>query len=143
MTTIVTNSSEIARIVSLSPNNPRVFLLGGQFNGDNRQTFGNFAISQLGLFRAHHVILTIGALDAKTGVMDFSIEEAQLAQAMIAQADSLTIIADSSKFERIASFKVCDLDQVKNLVCDQYPSEEITAALKEANVNIFCVDCKK
>ena len=141
--TIVTNSSEIARIVSLSPNNPRVFLLGGQFNGDNRQTFGNFAISQLGLFRAHHVILTIGALDAKTGVMDFSIEEAQLAQAMIAQADSLTIIADSSKFERIASFKVCDLDQVKNLVCDQYPSEEITAALKEANVNIFCVDCKK
>ena len=138
--TVVTNSAEIARIISLSPMKPRVFLLGGQFNGDNRQTFGNFAISQVGLFRAHHAILTIGALDAKTGVMDFSIEEAQLAQAMIEQADSLTIIADGSKFERIASFKVCGLDQVTNLVCDQYPSEKIKAALLEAGVNIIGVD---
>jgi DeoR/GlpR family transcriptional regulator of sugar metabolism len=141
--TIVTNSAEIARIISLSPMKPRVFLLGGQFNGDNRQTFGNFAISQVGLFRAHHVILTIGALDAKTGVMDFSIEEAQLAQAMIEQADALTIIADSSKFERIASFKVCGLDQVTNLVCDKYPSKKIKAALVEAKVNIICVNLKK
>lgn len=134
--TVVTNSAEIARIISLSPKNPRVFLLGGQFNGDNRQTIGNFAISQVGLFRAHHAILTIGALDEKTGVMDFSIEEAQLAQAMISQADSLTIIADSSKLDRIASFKVCGLDQVTNLVCDQYPSKKIKKALIEANVNV-------
>ena len=138
--TVVTNSAEIARIISLSSMNPRVFLLGGQFNGDNRQTFGNFAISQVRFFRAHHAILTIGALDAKTGVMDFCIEEAQIAQAMIEQADSLTIIADSSKFEQIASFKVCDLDQVTNLVCDQYPSDKIKAALLQAKVNIIGVD---
>jgi DeoR family glycerol-3-phosphate regulon repressor len=75
--------------------------------------------------------------------MDFSIEEAQLAQAMIEQADALTIIADSSKFERIASFKVCGLDQVTNLVCDKYPSKKIKAALVEAKVNIICVNLKK
>ena len=135
--TIVTNSSEIARIMSLSHLQSGVFLLGGQFNSDNLQTVGNFAISQVQCFRAHHAILTIGALDTITGVMDFSIEEAQLAQAMIAQADSLTIIADSSKFHRIASFKVCSLDQITNLVCDKSPPEKIKNALLEAKVNII------
>jgi DeoR/GlpR family transcriptional regulator of sugar metabolism len=138
--TVVTNSTEIARIISHSHLQSGVFLLGGQFNSDNLQTVGNFAISQVQLFRAHHAILTIGALDAITGVMDFSIEEAQLAQAMIAQADSLTIIADYSKLDRIASFKVCSLDQVTNLVCDKPPPDHIKTALVEANVNILIAD---
>ncbi len=138
--TIVTNSSQIARIMSHSHMQSGVFLLGGQFNSDNLQTVGNFAISQVQLFRAHHAILTIGALDAITGVMDFSIEEAQIAQAMIAQAESLTIIADNSKFHRIASFKVCSLDQVTNLVCDKPPPDKIKKALLGAKVNIVSSD---
>lgn len=138
--TVVTNSSEIARIMSNSHMQSGVFLLGGQFNSDNLRTVGNFTISQVQLFRAHHAILTIGALDATTGVMGFNIEEAQLAQAIIAQANSLTILIDSSKFNRIASFKICDLDQVTNLVCDRQPPENIKAALLEAKVNIVYKD---
>ncbi len=138
--TVITNSAEIARIISLSPLQSQAFLLGGVFNGGNRQTVGNFAISQIQSFRAHHTILTIGALDTLTGVMDYSIEEAQIAQAMIEQAESLTIIADSSKLGRIASFKVCGLDRITNLVCDQYPSEKIKSALLKANINIICAN---
>jgi len=95
------------------------------------------AISQVQSFRAHHAILTVGALDTRTGVMDYSIEEAQLARAMIEQAEILTLLVDSSKFEQIASFEVCGLDKVKNLVCDKPPSAKIEAALVEANVNII------
>lgn len=133
---VVTNSTEIARIISLSPKQSRAFLLGGEFSGDNRQTIGNLAISQLQIFRAHHAILTIGGIDVKNGVMDFNIEEAQIAQAMIEQAESLTIIADSSKFERIASFNVCSFDRVTNLVCDLSPPDKLRDALLEADVNI-------
>lgn len=138
--TVITNSAEIARIISQSPESSQVFLVGGKFNGANRQTVGNLAISQIKFFRAHHAVLTIGALDELTGVMDFSIEEAQIAQAMIEQAESVTIIADSSKFGRIASFKVCALDRITNLVCDQSPSGKIRSALMEANVNIISVN---
>ena len=66
--TVITNSAEIARIISLSPLQSQAFLLGGVFNGGNRQTVGNFAISQIQSFRAHHTILTIGALDRKSVV---------------------------------------------------------------------------
>ncbi len=134
--TVITNSAEIARIISKGTQHSHTFLLGGEFRSDNQQTVGNLAISQLKTFRAHHAILTIGALDSRTGVMDFCIEEAQIARAMIEQAESLTLLADSSKFGQIASFEVCGLNRVTNLVCDQPPSGKIKEALIKAGVTI-------
>ena len=140
--TVVTNSTKIARVVSAEPVPARTFLLGGEFHGDNRQTIGSMAIAQLQSFRAHHAILTIGALDARTGLMDYSIEEAQLARAMVEQAEALTILVDSSKFEQIASFEVCGLTRVTNLVCDTPPAGKVKAALLEANVNIIVAEAQ-
>ncbi len=135
--TIVTNSTEIAKVNSLSPSHSQTFLLGGEFNGDNQQTIGCMVVSQLRLFRAHHTVLTIGALDVRTGVMDFCIEESQVARAMIEQAESVTVLVDHSKFNRIASFEVCGLNQITNLVCDQPPTGAIKEALVEAGVTIL------
>ncbi|WP_028579728.1 DeoR/GlpR family DNA-binding transcription regulator [Desulfogranum japonicum] len=137
--TVITNSAEIARIISLADNGSEAFLLGGKFSGCNRQTIGSFAISQMQFFRAHHAVLTIGALDAKSGIMDFSADETQVAKAMIAQAERLTVIADQSKFDRIASFQVCGLGQITNLVCDYPPQGKLLKALLEANVTILSV----
>ncbi len=134
--TVVTNSAEISRVISLAQLQSKTFLLGGEFNADNRQTVGSMAVSQIRSFRAHHAVLTVGGIDLRTGVMDFCIEEAQVARAMIEQAESVTILVDSSKFERIASFEVCSLDRVTNIVCDKLPSKKIQAALKEAGVKV-------
>ncbi len=138
--TVVTNSAEIARIISHAQSQSKAFLLGGEFNADNRQTVGSMAVQQIRSFRAHHAFLTVTALDLRTGIMDFSIEEAQVARAMIEQAESVTVLVDSSKFERIASFEVCGLDRVTNLVCDKPPSEKIQKALIKAGVNVFCAE---
>ncbi len=135
--TIVTNSAEIARISSSAPGATQVFLLGGEFNGDNRQTVGSMAIAQIRSFRAHHAILTISAIDERTGIMDFNIHEAQIARAMIKQAESVTVLADSSKFGRIASFEVCEMNRITNLVCDRPPVTPLLHKLRDAGVNIF------
>ena len=134
--TIVTNSAEIARIVSLGPAGNKVFLIGGEFSGDNSETLGSLAVSQIRSFRAHHVVLTIGALDARTGAMDFNIEEAQIARTMIEQAERVTILVDSTKFDRIASFEVCATDRIDTLVCDQKPQGQLLDALEAQGVHI-------
>jgi len=134
--TVVTNSAEIAHVVSSGSLQSKTFLLGGEFSADNRQTVGSMAVSQIRSFRAHHAILTVGGIDLRTGVMDFCIEEAQIARAMIEQAESVTVLVDSSKFGRIASFEVCSLDKLTTIVCDRLPSEKIQTTLKEADVTI-------
>ena len=135
--TIVTNSAEVARVMGQARGRHRVFLLGGEYSADNRQTVGTLAVAQIRSFRAHHVVLTVGGLDTRTGVMDFNIEEAQVARAMIDQADRLTVLADAAKFDRIASFEVCRLAAIANLVCDRPPAGGLGEALARTGTRIF------
>ena len=132
--TVITNSCDIARILGDGAGQARVFMLGGVFNSGNRQTTGTMAMEQMRAFRAHHCMLTIGALDTRTGAMDYDYAEAQVARAMIEQSETLTILVDSSKFGAVASFEVCPLSRIDNLVCDALPPEPLREALKAANV---------
>jgi len=135
--TIVTNSAEIARTISSSATGNRIFLLGGEYSGSNHQTVGTLVASQVRSFRAHHAVLTVGSLDALSGAMDFNVEEAQVAQAMIEQSESITILADSSKFRNLASFRVCPMASIDRLICDATPPPTMFEALKESGVEII------
>lgn len=130
--TIVTNSTEIARTIAKANASSRAFLLGGAFSADNSQTVGTMVAAQIRSFRAHHAVLTIGALDRRTGAMDFNIEEAQVARAMIEQSENVTVLADQSKFNTLASFEVCPLAKIDRLVCDTRPPKNLGEGLEAA-----------
>ncbi len=135
--TIITNSTAISKIVSNSSEKNKVFLLGGEFNADNQQTIGTMVTAQIRSFRAHHCVLTVGALDKRSGAMDYNIEEAQIGRAMIEQAQSITVLLDSSKFNQLASFEVCSLAMIDRLICDNMPPKPLLDALNEANVKVI------
>lgn len=136
--TVVTNSTGIAKTVTAEKNNTHLVLLGGAFDPDNQETYGPQTITQLETFWANHAVITVGGIDAAAGVTDFNGEEAHIARAMIAQSDQLIVLADSSKFNRSGSFRVCALDQISYLVSDKRPDAALAGALKEANVNVIC-----
>ncbi|PXB92111.1 DeoR/GlpR transcriptional regulator, partial [Pseudomonas aeruginosa] len=101
--TVITNSLLIAGSVGASGN--RAFMIGGEYRPESEQNVGALAIEQIARFNAEHAVITVGALNGD-GAMDFSIEEAEIARAMIAQARQLTVIADSSMLGRRALFQV-------------------------------------
>ena len=129
--TIVTNSFEIAQIVTSGQSNTTTYVLGGVYRPGNRQTIGAMVTSQLSSFRAHHCFLSVGAIDVQSGLLEFSHEEANLARAMVEQAQKLTVLADSKKFDALASFKVCDLSRVDNLITDQQPPKDIAETIRQ------------
>ncbi|MEZ5824928.1 MAG: DeoR/GlpR family DNA-binding transcription regulator [Geminicoccaceae bacterium] len=138
--TIVTNSGEIARASHDRDSGNRIFLLGGEYNAANNQTIGTMVASQCRSFRAHHAVLTIGGLDEVTGAMDFSIDEAQIAAEMIGQSQSVTVLIDSSKFGRLASFEVCSLAKIDRVICERPPTGSLKAALDANGVEIILPD---
>ncbi len=139
--TIVTNSTEIARTVAKAKNGSQVYLLGGEFRVDNSQTVGAMVTAQVRAFRAHHAVLTIGAIDRRTGAMDYDFQESVVAQTMIEQSQQLTVLADSSKFELLASFEVCPLSSIGTLVCDTAPPPAIREELEKSGGKlIVCSD---
>jgi DeoR family glycerol-3-phosphate regulon repressor len=134
---VITNSAEVARVMSSSENGTRVFLLGGEYNSDNRETMGPMAISQLENFHAQHAVLATGAIDAVAGVMSFDAGEAAVTRAMLGRAENAIVLADSSKCGRIAPFVIGQLEQFDYLVCDVDPGQLLADALKQHDVKVL------
>lgn len=135
--TVVTNSTEIARLIASAKTDSRAFLLGGYFSPGNSQTVGSMTTEHVRAFRAHHTVLTVGALDGQSGAMDFNIEEAQIARAMVERSERVTVLADGSKFGALASFEVCPLDRIDRLISEIMPPEDIRGPITQAGGQVI------
>ena len=84
-------------------------------------------------------MLTVGAITTQ-GVLDFSMEETDVARAMIEQANQITVLADASKLNRAGLFQVCPLSTINRLVIDRQARTPVDAALREAEVDIVVAE---
>lgn len=133
--TVITNSVRVARTLGAGKSGS-VYLLGGEYRADNAQTVGPAAIEQIRDYQADYAIITVAALDAGVGAMDSLDEEAHVARAMIDCARQLIVVADATKFERKAAYRICRLDEIDMLVTDQWPGPAFRSALEGASVEI-------
>lgn len=131
--TVITNSIRIASLVSAGGDN-KVFLIGGAFSMDASETVGSLAVEQIARFRARHAFLTVGALDG-TGLLDFDEAETQIARAMIERVETVTVLADASKFNKRGIFEVTGWEHVSRLVTDAEPPENIAQAMEASGAS--------
>ena len=127
--TIITNSTEIARVFDKAANGHQVILLGGAFSAGNSQTLGPMVTAQINAFNADHTVLTVGALHARFGAVDYNFDEAQVARAMVERSARVTILADNTKFSAHASFSACPLRDISTLVTNIAPPTPLQTAL--------------
>lgn len=134
--TVITNSVRIAQVLGTPDARHAVYLVGGSFNGDSGETVGPLAIEQIGAFQADHAVLTVAAIDAGVGAMDSSFDEARVAREMINRSRQVFLVADATKFDRMAAFRVCGLDEIDVILSDRALSPAMTAALDAAGVEL-------
>ena len=136
--TVVTNSSDIARTLA-TVNGNKVYMAGGALRGDNGAAFGRSAIDFASQFRVKFSIITIGAMDAETGPMDFELDEAEFASVVLSRGERSIIVSDSSKFTRHGLVKVCDLEAVDLLITDAMPPDDLRQAIGQTEMEIEIV----
>lgn len=134
--TVVTNSSDIARTLA-TVNDNRVYMAGGELRSDNGAAFGVSAIDFIGHFSVAHAVITAGAIDAEGGIMDYDLEEAEFARAVVARGRRTVVVTDHSKFGRQGLVRVCPLSAVSDLFTDKAPPRDIAAALRTAGVHVL------
>lgn len=139
---VVTNGTEIARVLSRGKGN-RVHLAGGEVRADDNGVFGESTISFVRNFRARYAILSIGAIHPEGGFMDYHLQEAELARAMIRQSSQVMVVADHTKFRNQAPVSVCGLEGVGTLVCDQWPPDALSRPLVHHESRILSVEPHK
>lgn len=133
--TVITNSCRLAE--RLGRSDATVHLLGGRYGADNAQTTGSATVAAVQGFRADRAILTVAAFDPATGAMDASLDEAEIARAMIRNARGLTLLADATKFGRHAAYAVCDTAEIDLVISDGQVAKAHRAALAERGVELW------
>ena len=133
--TVVTNSSDIARTLS-TINDNRVYMAGGELRSDNGAAFGVSAIEFISHFTVGHAVITTGAIDAEIGVMDYDLEEAEFARAVVSRGKRAVVITDHTKFGRQGLVRVCEFGALTELLTDRTPPRDIGLALKAAGVSV-------
>lgn len=133
--TVVTNSSDIARTLS-TVNDNRVYMAGGELRNDNGAAFGVSAIEFISHFTVAHAVISAGAIDAAAGVMDYDLDEAEFARAVVSCGKRIVVVTDHTKFGRQGLVRVCAFSALTDLFTDKTPPRDISAALKAADVNV-------
>lgn len=132
--TVVTNSTDIARLLAAGEGN-RVHLAGGALHPDSAAAFGAEALGFLARFRVGLTVISAAALDAG-GVLDAEPDEADLARIMLDAGERRMVVADASKFLRPALARVAGFDRIGDLVTDVTPPPAIAAALEAAGTRL-------
>jgi DeoR family glycerol-3-phosphate regulon repressor len=133
--TVVTNCSDIARTLS-TVNGNKVYMAGGELRSDSGAAFGLSAIEFVGRFSVNHAIITTGAVDAKFGITDFDLDEAEFARVVLSRGQRTMVITDHTKFGRQGLVQVCGFDSVAELVTDRKPPQDIIDALDAAGTTL-------
>lgn len=127
--TVVTNSSDIARTLA-TINGNKVYMAGGELRSDSGAAFGVSAIDFISKFSVAHAIISAGAIDAGSGVMDFDLEEAEFARMMLSRGERTYVVTDHSKFGRRGLVQVAGFEAIGRVVTDAPANDEIAAALE-------------
>lgn len=134
--TVITNSTAIAATLTKAGNRHCVYLIGGEFAPDASETVGALAVEQIRRFNAQHVVLTVGAA-LGAGIFDFDLKEAEIAKAMLEQAQVATVLADRGKFGRAGVFQVAPMSMIDRLVTDAPLDAPLSAALSGVDVELI------
>lgn len=115
---VLTNSLEVAQILSKN-SNAELIVLGGKWDPFHHQLVGPSTIDQLPRYRVDKLFLGVGALDRKNGLTEQTEEDAAVKRAMIEVAQQVIVLADHSKFGRVAFAYVAPASVVDVLVTDE------------------------
>ncbi|WP_282741302.1 DeoR/GlpR family DNA-binding transcription regulator [Olsenella uli] len=132
---VVTNATE-----PLAPSEGMSFQListGGIFNRNALAFQGETAAQTILRHHFDLAIISCAGLNLVEGVTDSNEAEVAIKRAMVEQADRVSVLADHTKFGRVAFLKLMDLTHISHLVTDERPSQEWVDRCEELGVDLI------
>ncbi len=133
---IITNNINVANRLRVHPD-IEVVIAGGVVRGSDGGIVGEAAVDFIRQFKVDYAVIGTSAIDSDGSLLDFDFREVKVAQAIIANARHVILVADSTKFERTAPVRIGHLSQVNTFITDRCPSEDIRETLEASEVKLL------
>lgn len=134
--TIVTHSADVFQR-ACDYKEFKIILCGGYYLKEENAFYGDFAEDMLDNLRVSKSFVFPSALSIEHGICDNETKLAKMQKKLIAVADEIIILADSSKYGRSALVKVADMKPDYTYVTDSRLSDEAKRVFMENEIKII------
>jgi DeoR family transcriptional regulator, fructose operon transcriptional repressor len=117
----------------------RLILPGGIVRSGETSMIGDLARRNLEILYVDRLFLAVGGIDSKAGLTEYNLDDTSIKRIMIKNAMEIVVVADSTKFEKIAFAFIAQLDVINHLITNNEPPQDLLKALKNANTTIHIV----
>ena len=117
--------------------NVEVIQLGGQVRKSSNSVTGNIAESVLKNFSCNTLFLGVDGIDVDFGITTTNFSEASLNKAMIAAAEKVIVLTDSSKIGKRSFSKIGDILDVHILITDDAISHKHKKELENIGIKVM------
>jgi DeoR/GlpR family transcriptional regulator of sugar metabolism len=121
-------------------NGNEVTLLGGRLQDHEDAVGGWDAVNILSNYFADFAFVGAGAISTEPSLLDFSRDAAELRGRMLDSAKTRVVVADHSKFGRIAPNRVPGFHKITHIITDHRPVDELDKLLAQCPLELIVAD---
>jgi DeoR family transcriptional regulator of aga operon len=137
--TVVTNALNVANELGRS-RGVKVVMTGGMLRVESHELVGPLAETSLERVHLDVLFLGVDGIDLAAGFTTHDEMEAQTDAMFIRRARSVIVVADASKFGRVAFSPICSIGQVGELITDRGgENDEVARGLVAAGIKVTFV----
>ena len=136
---IITSSLQAANFLA-GRNGNEVVLMGGRLHASEGATLGRDATQILENYYVDFSFIGAGVISHHPLLMDFSREAAELRALMLKQAMNSVVLADHTKFNRTAAYRVANFEQAAFLITDRKLDARTAQTLRPFEGEILIAD---
>jgi DeoR/GlpR family transcriptional regulator of sugar metabolism len=131
--TVITNDIMIANVL-LNKSNIQLMVLGGTKIDKSSSLMGAQATEMLSRMRVNRLFFGTTGVSIDHGLTVFNSIHADWKRQIIACADHITLLADSTKFDKVALIQFALLEVVDEIVTDSKLDESVKTKLESKNI---------
>jgi Transcriptional regulators of sugar metabolism len=134
--TVITPALKVALELINRPH-VEVLQLGGLVHQSSSSTAGSFTEKILDELSCGVLFLGVDGIDLQHGLTITNLLEASLNQKMIRMAQTVVVLADSSKFGKRGLGKICQFDEVDYIVTDAEVAKEMVTSVEKLGTKLI------
>lgn len=129
----ITNNIKAIDILRFSPG-IELIIAGGLVRRTDGGIVGVAAVDFINQFKVDYAVIGVSGIDEEGLLLDYDLSEVRVAQAIIANARHVIMVADMMKLNRNAPCRIGHISDIDTLVMDGMPSESFCRLCRENDV---------
>jgi DeoR family fructose operon transcriptional repressor len=133
---VFTNAPHFSQYIAGNPKAEQ-FIVGGKIRSNTLAVVGQLAVETIRRFRINKVFVGVNAISLEYGFTTPDFEEAEMKKAILERGTERFILADESKFNKVALCEILPISAVDTIITSSLKDTELKQKFETAGVNII------